>query len=258
MKTLTKPTHILILLIITFLAQKFLLGDWIKDAIVDTLIPTGSRALCLLGIITVKLIVVILAMLFLCKPNKMAYYLGLTQNPVEGIVFGLICIIPLALVGIIFGNVNTELTIDDALYAAFIPGIYEEIVYRGFYFGALKRFGNVKFVWAALLAALVFGSGHFYQGDGNIMTGLMAVGVTALGSLFFSWIYMQWNYNIWANASFHILLNLMWNMFIIDSENSNAIGGIILNIGRIAVVALAIIGTILYKKHKGEPLEKML
>ena len=90
----------------------------------------------------------------------------------------------------------------------------------------------------------MFGSIHLYQGH-DLISSLMAFGVTFLGGLYFSWIYMKWNFNLWCPIGLHFFMNLSWQLFIIEG-NSVAAGGMISNILRLLSVAIAIIITNIY------------
>ena len=128
--------------------------------------------------------------------------------------------------------------------------LFEELVYRGFVFGQLFRYARWGFLPAALLAALAFGSLHLYQGHDPV-SALTAFGVTALGSIFFSWLYVEWNYNLWSVIWLHTLMNLPWIVFRVST--SGAVGDIGANALRLCTIILAIGLTVAYKRKQGLP-----
>ena len=129
-------------------------------------------------------------------------------------------------------------------------GIFEELVYRGFVFGQLFRYARWGFLPAALLTALAFGSLHLYQGHDPV-SALTAFGITALGSIFFSWLYVEWNYNLWGVIWLHTLMNLPWIVFRVST--SGAVGDTGANALRLCTIILAIGLTVAYKRKRGLP-----
>lgn len=152
----------------------------------------------------------------------------------------------------VIGEFDRELSADEAFTWIFIAGMFEELVYRGFVFGQLFRYARWGFLPAALLAALAFGSLHLYQGHDPV-SALTAFGVTALGSIFFSWLYVEWNYNLWSVIWLHTLMNLPWIVFRVST--SGAVGDIGANALRLCTIILAIGLTVAYKRKRGLPTE---
>ena len=173
---------------------------------------------------------------------------GLSEGIVKALIFDVVCVLPMLLCGIIFGRF--EYSFDTFITKAFTAGVVEEAVFRGFMFGMLFRCCNWNFRAAALPTAVVFTLGHFYQAD-NLVGCLMVFGVTAFGSIFFSWLYTAWNFNLYVPMFLHILMNTMWGMLPIDGVE-NSVGNIAANSGRILTIILAIIITCWYRKRNGE------
>lgn len=148
------------------------------------------------------------------------------------------------------GTFDREVSADHLLTRVVIAGFFEELVFRGFVFGQLFRYARWGFLPAALLTAVAFGSLHLYQGH-DLPSALGAFGVTAAGSVFFSWIYAEWNFNLWCVIWLHTLMNLPWIVFSVSA--SGAVGGIGANILRFGTIAIAIGLTIAYKKRRGYP-----
>lgn len=185
-----------------------------------------------------------IVLLILYKPKNFFNQLGLDGNFLKGMVFALISTLPLFIAFPIVGKFNNELTLEKLVPSTVIVAVFEEIIFRGFIFGQLFRYCKIGFGWSVLIPSLMFGSIHLYQGH-DLISSLMAFGVTFLGGLYFSWIYMKWNFNLWCPIGLHFFMNLSWQLFIIEG-NSVAAGGMISNILRLLSVAIAIIITNIY------------
>ena len=173
---------------------------------------------------------------------------GLSEGIIKALIFGVVCSAPMLLCGIIFGQFDYSFNtfISNALSA----GIVEEMLFRGFMFGMLFRFCNWNFWAAALPTAVVFTLGHFYQAD-SLLSCLLVFGVTAFGSVFFSWLYTAWHFNLYVPIMMHTFMNAFWGMFQIEGVN-NSVGNIVANSGRILTIILAILITCWYRKRNGE------
>lgn len=182
------------------------------------------------------------------KESDILSSLGLNGNVLKCLGFAAVCCAPMLIGMPIIGSFNSNLTFDRFLQMVVIAAIFEEIVYRGFMFGQLYRYGKLGFIWAILLPALFFGIGHLYQGD-SLMSSLMAVGVTALGALYFSWVYVKCDYNLWISIGLHLFMNFSWIVFPVEG-NVNAIGTMLPNILRIASILLTITLIITLSKKK--------
>ena len=127
------------------------------------------------------------------------------------------------------------------IFAAF----FEELYFRGVFFGQLFRYAKIGFIPSILLCALLFASGHLWQSsDLSVLVGIFAT--TFLGALFFAWTYIEWNNNLWVPIGLHLFMNLHWMLF---SVGDNALGDAYANIFRAITIAFTIVGTLLYKKH---------
>ena len=138
----------------------------------------------------------------------------------------------------------------ETVFLSFWAGFYEEILFRGFLFGQLFRSGRLGFFTAILLPSLLFGMCHLYQSN-DLMSALLTVAVTALGSLLFGWLYVEWNYSLWVPMSLHAFMDLSWTLFPVGVGGYGATGNITVNIGRAITVILAVVITIMNKKKQG-------
>lgn len=212
------------------------------DIPASSMLNQSIRALFLtLGTFILSVIVI--------KPKEILSFLGLSRNILKGLGIALLCVLPLYLIFLCFGNLNTELTFSVIYSKCILTGFKEELVFRAFMFGLLFRYARTGFFWAVILPALYFGSVHLYQGH-DILSSLAAFGVTFIGALYFSWMYAEWNFNLWIPVGLHMLMNGAWQVFTMEGTEVAA-GGLVSNIGRIVSIALAIALTVYYHKKKG-------
>lgn len=190
------------------------------------------------------------ALFLLHKRRDILPSMGLSHGFGVGLLFAIGTTLPMFIGYVFIGEFNSGLTFDKALTWILIAGLFEEIIFRGFIFGQLFRYAGWGFLPAALPTALVFGSLHLYQGH-DLVSALESFGITALGSLFFSWIYVEWNYNLWSVIWLHVLMNAPWILFHVST--SGAVGGIEANILRFSTIALSILLTVYDKKRRGLP-----
>lgn len=136
---------------------------------------------------------------------------------------------------------NHELTWEHFIRTDALAALFEETIFRGFIFGQFFRYSKIGFAWSVLIPSVVFGSLHLYQGH-DLMSSLMAFGVTLVGGIYFSWIYWKWNFNLWCSIGLHFFMNLSWMLFVVEG-NSVAAGGMASNIFRLLSILLAVILT---------------
>ena len=194
-------------------------------------------------------VIPIFTILIVCRGRNVWECWGVRDGFLKGWCVGLICVLPMLACNSLAGC--SEFSWEYLLLGAILPGLFEELLFRGFLFGLLFRFCRWGLVWAALPPAVVFTIGHFYQAH-DLLSGLQVFTVTALGSLFFSWLYAEWG-TLWVSIAFHILMNAIWQQIPVDGVTSS-IGNVATNIGRVATIILAIVLTFLYKKKQGKNL----
>ncbi|MGX7895343.1 CPBP family intramembrane glutamic endopeptidase, BDIM_20840 family [Tsuneonella sp. HG222] len=87
-------------------------------------------------------------------------------------------------------------TAEDAAFQLTMPGLEEELFYRGLLLVAFdralrgrKRFLGVEWGWGAILSSLAFGLAHaFGISDGSVSLDWMTLGLTAIPSLLAVWL----------------------------------------------------------------------
>lgn len=176
--------------------------------------------------------------------------LGLNRSIGKGILFPLICTLPMFIGFALCFSFNRNLTSEEILIGGVAAAFFEEFLFRGFLFGQLFRFTKLGFIPAILLGAVLFASMHLYQSrEVDVLIGIFVT--TFLGAVLFAWLFVEWNLNLWISIFLHFFMNLAWMLF---DVSDNALGGITANSFRILTIALAIILTLVYKRKKGMPL----
>lgn len=187
-----------------------------------------------------------LGIILMHGPKNFCKNLGLQGPLLRGMLFALLCTLPMFIGYAIVFDTNLELNLNTVLIAAVAAALFEELFFRGFLFGQLFRFTKLGFIPSVIAGALLFASVHLYQSQeiGELI-GIFLT--TFLGALLFSWVYAEWRLNIWVPIFLHFFMNLSWMLF---SAGENALGGLYSNIFRIITIALVIALTILYKRRR--------
>ncbi|MBX2816943.1 MAG: CPBP family intramembrane metalloprotease [Saprospiraceae bacterium] len=147
-------------------------------------------------------------------------------------------------------NFSTGLSSSDFWTSCVYAAFFEEVFYRGIFFGMLFRYTRLGFIPSLLLSALVFACMHLYQGKALMeTTGIFFITFLAAG--FFAWLYVEWRYHLWLIILLHFLMNLSWGLFDVAE---NALGSGLANAMRTITIASAIITTLLAKKSRGHSL----
>lgn len=170
---------------------------------------------------------------------------------VKGLIYSFMAVLPMFIGYLILGSFNRELTVMQVVLGIFFAGFFKEVIFRGFLYGQLFRYAGWGFIPAALPVALCFGYMHLYQGD-NFMEALSAFGVTAVGSIFFSWVYTETHFKLWSNIGLHTFMNMAWVLF--PMGGVGAVGNTVSNVLRICTVLIAIGWIIIYKRRHHLPL----
>ncbi|WP_343632972.1 type II CAAX endopeptidase family protein [Fluviicola sp.] len=177
--------------------------------------------------------------------------LGLNRSIVKGVLFPLVCTLPMFIGFALCFSINKHLTADEILITAVAAAFFEEFIFRGFLFGQLFRFTKLGFIPAILLGAFLFAAMHLYQSnDLPVLIGVFST--TFMGAVLFAWLFAEWNFNLWIPVFLHFFMNLAWMLFAVSD---NAFGGFYANIFRLLTIALAITLTLVYKRRKQLPLK---
>ena len=197
----------------------------------------------------VAFILMIGIMLLMHKPNKIWGELGLADKRFcQSIGIGFLFTLPMFIVNAICGELDFTWT---AIGISLMAGVCEEVYFRGYFFGQLFRNCRWGFIPASLITSLLFGLLHLYQGH-DITSSLLAVLVTGLGGILYSWMYVEWNYRLWIPISLHSFMDVAWMILPVGEEGYGAAGNIATNVGRAVTIILAIGATIYFKRKRGE------
>ncbi|PKP02477.1 MAG: CPBP family intramembrane metalloprotease [Bacteroidetes bacterium HGW-Bacteroidetes-9] len=192
----------------------------------------------------------VLMFVFFSNKRKLVSPLGLRRNILKGVLISFIFSIPMFVgYGIMAGfsiNISAKTFWFGCVFAAF----FEELYYRGIFFGQLFKNTRLGFFPSLIVSALVFASLHLYQSN-DLVTMIGIFITTFMGAGLFAWLYSEWDFNLWVPVSLHFFMNLSWEMF---SVADNALGGLNAGLIRGLTIMLAIVGTIIYKKKRGIPL----
>lgn len=189
--------------------------------------------------------------IILHKITGFADSLGFNRSIGKGIVFPLICTLPMFIGFALVFKFNETIRLNEILIGVVAAAFFEELFFRAFLFGQLYRYTKLGFVLSVILGALLFAGMHLYQSqDLPTLAGIFAI--TFLGAFLFAWVYAEWQFNIWVPVGFHFFMNLSWALFAVSD---NAFGNLYGNVFRLVTVALAIGLTIIYKRKKNMPME---
>ncbi|SHL27978.1 CAAX protease self-immunity [Chryseobacterium carnipullorum] len=171
---------------------------------------------------------------------------GLTK----GIGLSLLFILPMALYGIFFSKLNTQIDPANLFAKSFLAGLFEETIYRAFIFGILFRFVRLGFLPSVAVASFIFALGHLYQGT-QVIDLVEIFTLTFLASILYAWLYTEWDFNLWIPVILHSFMNLIWMVFNFDDTVIGSWGS---NICRLLTVAFSVIYTIRFKLKNEIPL----
>ncbi len=172
---------------------------------------------------------------------------GMGKSILKGVGVAFLFALPMLLGGYLFFPVNDDISVRNLLVKTLFAGLFEETFFRGFLFGMIFRYTKVGFIPAVVLGAIVFATGHLYQSsEREVQLGIFLV--TFIGSGFFAWLLVEWEHNLWVIIFLHAFMNLAWVAF---SMSEHAMGNVNANMLRALTIALAVIGTIIYRlKYK--------
>lgn len=189
---------------------------------------------------------VFLGTLILHKRGKFFDGLGLNRSFLTGMLFALLCTLPMFAGFALLFEWNTAFSFNHFLITVIAAAFFEELYFRGFLFGQIYRFTSWGFIASVLIGAVIFGLIHLYQGTGpSELAGIFLL--TFSGGILYAWVFAEWNYNLWIPVFLHLFMNLAWGIF---SVAENALGGLYANIFRLITILLIIGLTIAYKVNK--------
>lgn len=168
---------------------------------------------------------------------------GLPAPVLKGFSIAALSCIPLYLIFIFFFDLTVSLDGHYIFNNSLLAGVFEELVYRALFFGALYGLLNWKFWPAVLVNAAIFSFGHLYQAH-DLLSSVFTLLITGIGAVWFGWVYIRWNYNLWVPVFLHTLMNMSWAIFEVGS--GTAAGGIVSYVARVLVIVVSVIITLRY------------
>ncbi|HUF64854.1 MAG TPA: type II CAAX endopeptidase family protein [Gemmatimonadaceae bacterium] len=219
----------------------FLAGVHLIPFFVDLLLPSlhgYARSAAVKTLQTALPIAVLLLVLPRGAGGALAE-LGLRGPLRRALVIAFMAALPMLVVFALTGALRAEYSLLVLAVSGLFSPVAEEVLFRGYAFGQLRRRAGWSFWPAILVPTLFFSAGHLYQADG-LLAALGIFGVTAIGSVWFAWLYVRWN-NLWVPIALHSFMNVAWYVFEVDTT---ALGGWVANIARLATIGISIVLTL--------------
>lgn len=233
----------------------FVVADWLQEVLY---LSAAYRELyeqfpfyfpeSLKSLLQVVLVIAAISWLRRIGPVGALREIGLLRPPHIGFLFALLACLPLWLVFAIVNPLAESFPVAEVFYLSVLSPLAEEVVYRGFAFGQLRRLAGWGFWPAALLPAAIFGWGHA-EGSGDLGTGLAIFLITGVGSVLAAWFYERWGFNLWVPFFLHCLMNLAWNVFTVGES---AFAGWLPTVLQVTTLGLAALLTIFGARRFGQ------
>lgn len=247
---MSRSLSVIVITLLSFGIYFFLSNRYFEDLrfLIHAYIP--DRGVSHIAAYLVVSVPIILGASIINEFKRCQTTLGLNRSIGIGILFPLICTLPMFMGFALCFDYDEEITTEEILIGGVAAAFFEEFIFRGFLFGQLFRFTKLGFIPSILLGAVLFASMHLYQSR-NLATLIGIFATTFMGAVLFAWLFVEWNLNLWVSIFLHFFMNLAWMLF---DVSDNAFGGMAANSFRISTIALAIILTLVYKRRKGIPL----
>lgn len=182
-------------------------------------------------------------------PGRVFGLTGLKAPVARPLIWAAILFVPAVVIAVLSAPVSSEFTGPDLFWQGVGFPVIEEVIYRGLAVGALILWAGWRWWAACLLPALLFGLVHAGQGtDLGSVAGIVAI--TGLGGLLFGWLFVRWGFNLWPPILLHVGMNSLWIVFALGET---ALGGWLGNGLRLAVVAGAIVLTLVITRRRATP-----
>ncbi len=170
---------------------------------------------------------------------------GLSSSARVGVLWGLVFVSPM-LLGFALSDAPAQFAPSLLVTKALLPGFLEELMFRGFLVGMLIRVAGWRLLPAALINAVVFGIGHWFQGA-TVTEALMASVFTGIGGLWFAWLFVVWQHNLWLVVTLHTVMNACWVTWQVDTT---AVGDQFANLLRLSTIILSVVLTLLLQRRR--------
>lgn len=150
--------------------------------------------------------------------------LGLAKPILPAIVIGGVIVLPMVAVFLATSALSTHLSWSALLATSLLAPLSEELLFRGYLFRQLYRSSGWSFLGSVLLSAGVFAIAHLrvlISKPGSATELLAAVGMLAIGGVFFAWLLIRWDDNLWVPISVHAFMNFVCELFACDDSRIN-------------------------------------
>ncbi len=165
------------------------------------------------------------------------------QRALKGIVIGLLCTVPMLLLGLISSSYTPNRY--EIMHTAIAPGLTEEVFYRAFMFGLLVQVARCPMWWTAGITGVVFGLAHvdITPAVGESIIGQLGpwIAMIALGGFMYAWLFWESRWNLWLVIALHAGMNLWWDMFDLTQTplgGGGATGARIVSVGLVVVLVV--------------------
>jgi membrane protease YdiL (CAAX protease family) len=153
------------------------------------------------------------------------------------LLYALIATSPMLICFALTRPLSPELSLASLSITSLGAPFVEEVMFRAFLFRQLYRRARLGFWWSAAIPSLLFAAGHIYQAQSaGELIGILAI--TGIGGGLLCWVLVCWSDNFWAVFGLHLLMNLWWDLFAVDTT---ALGGWLANAARLATVVIALV-----------------
>lgn len=217
-----------------------LLRPWLRANLPAAALEVPYLASALISAIDLGVVLLLLAMALRESPGRLLARAGFAAPVARPLAWTFVWLVPGLVAAALLATPVDSVTAADVAWLAVGGPISEEILYRGLAVGVLVRACGWHWLPACLWPALFFGVIHAGQGQ-DLASTLGVVAVTGAGGLLFGWLFVRWDFNLWPPILLHVGLNGLWLVF---DLGDNAIGGLVGNGLRVAIVLLAIGATL--------------
>jgi len=224
-----------------FTISVFLTVWFLTDDLISLLFPELGGYTRLAVIYGAEILFCTIAVIIMTRKNliEATRELGLLASMPQGFLISIVVTLPLPIFYSFSGSLSGEIDGMRLIFFSFLSPLEEEIVFRGFAFWMLYKYGRLGFWGSVLVPSFMFGMVHLYQAT-ELMDALGIFGITTIGGIFFSWLLMRWE-NLWVPIFLHSLMNGWWEIFQVDDT---ALGGYLPTIARLVIVAISILITV--------------
>jgi membrane protease YdiL (CAAX protease family) len=170
--------------------------------------------------------------------------LGLAPFTAKGVALAVLSLTALAFVASRLGHPFVMPALGTALSLGLVGPFAEELLFRGFLFRQGRDWAQMPFWGAAAVSSLLYGLGHFSQGD-SLSASILAVLISFATGMVFCWLTERWG-GLWPAIVLHAGLDFLWLVYLLGD---NAIGGEVGNAARLSALVVMVAGTLFFTRR---------